>query len=538
MSFCTECGAKLEGTPKFCPECGNKFVESTETIKNKTPLPESNSTAPTRTPPPPISSYELGIKLEEVVESIYKADGYSTQKRQRIQGIRSYTNEIDIIAIRGEEKIAIECKNFSSPVGISQVRDFSVKIQDLGQGWRGVFVGYCDFTEDASEFAEGRNIEKLSHDEVMERWFEISVGRTGKRGEKIVIEHALQVKTDFLAATSLDFVNKDKVKTTDVKLVFHPYIRYKYQFKKAWRDPTKQVHNFDDKGTVVIDLLNSDVLNPAIVRSAEGIVKVLSQTFTSKGVQENKRRKTLLHEVIDNLPLSEISITIGEDYRVTKLAVDYAKRDVKRIALDYIIDKNSRRVSYSVESRNAFPETRTCDFVPERKDISIDVEEIVYVPKWSIYFNAVGTVYTREVLACSGKILEDTIAHCPKHFKLGVLELKQKNIGVCEKCGSAFCKLHGRQCEVCKIWLCEDHATICSSCKKSFCREHITKKCSICGADVCDDCIKTCPICGKEVGKDHLVKCDSCGSMICSSCVTVSGLIKKRRECRKCQAKK
>ena len=538
MPFCTECGAKLEGSPKFCPECGIKFKEHTEIIKDKEPSPASSSSAPAPTPPRPINSHELGIKLEEVVESIFKADGYSTHKRQRIPGIRGYTNEIDIIATRGEEKIAIECKNFSSPVGISQVRDFSVKIQDLGPGWRGVFVGYSDFTEDASEFAEGRNIEKLGHDEVMERWFAISVGRTGKQGDKIVIEQALQVKTDFLKATSLDLVNKEKVKTTDAKLVFHPYIRYKYQFRRTWRDPTRQVHNFDDKGTVVIDLLNNEILNPEITGSAEGIVKALSQTFTSKGVQENKRRKTILHEVILNIPLSELSITVGQDYRVTKLAVDYSKRDVHRTAIDYIIDKNSQRISYNVEAKNSFPDMRTCEFVPDRKDISIDIGEVVFVPKWSIYFNAFGVVYNREVLACSGTILEDTIAHCPKHIKLGVLEIKQKNIGVCEKCGIAFCKVHGKQCETCKIWLCEDHAITCSSCKKSFCHEHITKKCGICGSDICNGCINTCSICCKEFGKDHLVKCDACGSMICSSCVTVSGLIKKKKECRNCQPKK
>lgn len=89
MPFCSECGEKFEGTPKFCPECGNKLGERTETIINKSPSSKSNSSAPVPTSPQPINSHELGIKLEEVVESIFKADGYSTQKRQRIPGIRS-----------------------------------------------------------------------------------------------------------------------------------------------------------------------------------------------------------------------------------------------------------------------------------------------------------------------------------------------------------------------------------------------------------------------------------------------------------------
>jgi predicted RecB family endonuclease len=536
MKFCPECGAKLEGSSKFCSECGTKFTQPAEVEPSPTPSPESISAAPSPISQPVINRHELGIKLEEVVESIFKADGYTTQRRQRVQGVvRGYTNEIDIMATRGNERIAIECKNFSSPVGISQVRDFAEKILDLGPGWRGIFVGYNDFTEDASQFADSRNIEQLTHDEVMEKWFALSVGRSGKRGEKISIEQALPLNTDFIKATSLNLVNKEKVAVTDVKLVYHPYIRYKYHFKKIFRDPAKGQHTFDDRGPVVIDLLDNEIVNSPVVKSVGKITRALTQTFTSKGKQENTRRNLILHEVLDYTPLSEITVTIGQDYRVTKLPVDYAKRDVNRTAIEYIIDKNSQRIDYNIDSKSMFPETRSIDFVPERRDISIDNGEVVCVPKWQIHYNAFGTIYTREVLGSSGKILEDTLAYCPHHFKLGVLMVRQNNSAVCEKCGAAFCNVHGRQCEVCKIYLCENHAVICSSCKKAFCEDHISKICKICGGKVCNDCIQTCKICGKEIGKDHLVKCDVCGSVVCSSCVTVSGLIKKKTTCKQCQ---
>ena len=539
MKFCPECGAKQEGSPKFCPECGTKFPQSLESPEVPQPAsssPEPTSFIPSPTPQPAINSHELGLRLEEVVESIYKADGYATQRRQHMKGVvRGYNNEIDILATRGNEKIAIECKNFKSPVGISQVRDFSVKIQDLGPGWRGVFVGYSDFTEDASQFAESRNIETLDRDEVKEKWFALSVGRSGKRGEKITIEHGLPVNTGFIPATQLDLVNSEKVVVSDVKLIFHPYIRYPYHFKKVFLDPVKGKHTFDDRGTVVIDLLDNEILNSHDMRSVSGIAQTLTQTFTAKGRQENTRRKLILHEVLDNIPLSEITMKIGQDYRVTKLMVNYSKRDVNRIALEYIIDKNSRRVTYSVDPGSMFSDTRDIDFIPEKKDIALDTGEVVYVPKWQIYFNAFGTVYTREVLACSGKKLEDTIAYCPNHFKVGVLAVHQKNSAVCEKCGSAFCDAHIRQCAVCKIQICEDHSLICSSCKKAFCEDHISKICGICGEMVCDDCTQICKICGKEIGKDHMVKCDGCGSVVCSNCMTVSGLIKKKATCKKCQ---
>jgi len=534
MGFCTDCGARLEGTPKFCPGCGKKLGEPAEILKESPPQ-EPIDTIPRPTSQPAINRHELGLKLEEVVDAIYVADGYSTKRRQRIHGVvRGYTNEIDIIAVRGNDKIAVECKNHSSPVGISQVRDFAEKILDLGPEWRGVFVGYSDFTEDASEFAQCRNIEQLGHDEVMEKWFAVSVGRTGKQGEKIVIEQSLPVKNDFLKVTSLDFVNKEKVKINDVKLIFHPYIRYKFSFSRKWRDPTKETHQFNDKGTVVVDLLNNEIMNPPIVKDMGSVSQALTQTFTSKGAHENYQRKTVLHEVLDNQPVSELTKTIGEDYRIAKLAIDYSKRDVHRTAIEYIIDKNSKRVSYSVQSRGAFPDIRSIDFVPDRGDITLDTGEFVFVPKWFVHFNAFGTVYSREMLACSGKMLEDTIAHCPRHFKLGILEIKAKNIGVCEKCGSGFCKSHGHQCELCKIWVCDNHSVFCSSCKRSFCQEHIQKKCGVCGKDVCNDCILVCPICNKEFGKDHAVKCNTCGKIVCKSCATTTGILKRVTRCKKC----
>lgn len=536
MKFCPECGTKLEGSPKFCPDCGTKFTPAPEAVTPAPPVQEQQMQEPPLPPPQPAtSSYDLGVKLEEIVEAIFKADGYEMQRRQRIQGAAGYRNEIDIIATRGTDKVAIECKNFSQPVGISQVRDFAEKIRDLGPGWRGVFVGYSDFTEDASQFADSRNIEQIGHDEVMERWFALSVGRSIKQGERITIEQALPVKIDFVTATSLELANKEKVAVNDARLIFHPYIRYPYHFKRVFLDPTKVKHTFDDRGVVVIDLLNNEIVNNPVRSSVESFARKLTQTLTTKGRQENQGRLAVLHEVIDNTPLSQIAITIGQDYRVTKLAVDSAKRDVNRRALDYVIDKNSRRIDYNVDTKSMFSEVRSIDFVPDRKDISMDIGEVICVPKWVIHFNALGTIYTREIFACSGKILEDTIAYCPHHFKLGFLEVRQKNFAVCEKCGTAFCKDHGKICEVCKMYLCEDHAVICSSCGKAFCEDHISKKCAICGNFVCDTCIRKCRICGEDVGSDHLVKCDVCGKEACSSCVTVSGLIKKKKTCKKCQ---
>lgn len=58
------------------------------------------------------SVHELGLKLEEVVEKIYRAEGYKTERRIKIPGKGNYTNEIDILARKENENVAIECKTY------------------------------------------------------------------------------------------------------------------------------------------------------------------------------------------------------------------------------------------------------------------------------------------------------------------------------------------------------------------------------------------------------------------------------------------
>ena len=113
MPFCSECGAKLEGLPKFCPECGNKFkvtYRNHNKINNLLLHPIHQLLSPTS--PRPINSHELGIKLEEVVESIFKADGYSTQKRQRIPGIRVTQTKLILLLHGAKKKLQLNVKIF------------------------------------------------------------------------------------------------------------------------------------------------------------------------------------------------------------------------------------------------------------------------------------------------------------------------------------------------------------------------------------------------------------------------------------------
>ena len=157
MKFCPNCGIELKfQQAKFCPECGT-LLSSNES--QKADSPNSKIYEELTIPVAEINVYDLGKKLEDVVERIYKSKGYATQRRQRIEGESGTKSEIDIVAKRGNKIIAIECKNYSFAVGIDKVRDFSEKLRDLHL--EGVFIALSGLTRDAEQFAESRHIETI-----------------------------------------------------------------------------------------------------------------------------------------------------------------------------------------------------------------------------------------------------------------------------------------------------------------------------------------------------------------------------------------
>lgn len=168
MKFCPSCGAKLKfEDAKFCSESSKSLSESVET---KDTIQEEYDEEDLKA-----SIFELGAKLEEVVAKIYCAKGYTTERRQRLMGESGTLSEIDVVAKRGSRTIAIECKNYSYPVGIDKLRDFNQKLHDLGL--QGVFIALNGLTEGAAQFAQSQHIETIDSSELMEKWWRISVGR-------------------------------------------------------------------------------------------------------------------------------------------------------------------------------------------------------------------------------------------------------------------------------------------------------------------------------------------------------------------------
>ncbi|MBP2146464.1 hypothetical protein J2129_001918 [Methanofollis sp. W23] len=544
--FCPECGTPLQYTnAKFCPECGTELTQETSSqiVPTKTqsdppsdddwsdPIDWSDEDYTEESGPSSANVYELGTKLEEMVDSIYQAEGYKTERRVRMPGQGGYTNEIDVVAKRGKKQIAIECKNFKDAVGIKEVRDFSKRLDDLGGGWRGVFVAFNDFTIDAQNFAESKNIEIVGHEEIKEKWLAVSVGRTSWKGEKLNLKFALPIESDYLAVTTLPLQNKDLVEVSDARLTFHPYIKIPYSFKAQVYDPTKELHKFSDDGIVVIDLLDGRVLN----RQAEKGSSFFNSLSASKQSTSNTRTLQTFNEVLNYSPSPEYSITIGSDYQITELKPEITKRTVQRVAIEYITAKNTSDITYTPSKGDTILDSKRRKFIPRRGDIKLFNSEMVSVPKWNVHFNALGTIYTKEVFAHSGTVLENTIRYCPQHFKLGAINIKKETVAVCEVCGKACCSEHISQCPVCGKWVCEEHALTCSSCGKTFCKEHASTICSVCNMPICSDCEVECPICHRTYGSDHTQICDKCGTAACSQCIATSGLFRKTRICKNCQ---
>ena len=534
VKFCPNCGNELKfQQAKFCPECGASLA--TNVFQNEDSSNPNLADDSPKEEMPEINVYELGNKLEEVVETIYKSKGYITHRRQRITGKSGTKSEIDIIAQRGTRVIAIECKNFSGAVGIEKVRDFSEKLRDLELD--GVFVSLNGLTQDAEQFAESRHIETMDSGELAEKWLTISVGRVESvKGQSISLNYALPVNVSFTQATKIDLINKQKVRISESELIFHPYFIAEYFFSSLFRDPTKKLHKFKDSGILFVDALDGKVLNQ-LPEKGLGVLKALKTLSSSTTRTENARTKKLLTELKNNKNFAHYKIQIEENYKVKELKPAISPKQAYEAAINFIIQKNTFEVSYTPnsEKNESIPQSRHVTFMLKRNDIRLLRRDVAIVPRWSIEFESSNRTYRREVLACSGEVLEDTMIYCPKHFRIGAFSLIQKRtVAVCDVCGKALCEDHVKPCAICEKWLCEDDAFECEVCKNRFCKEHEHLDCSTCNGQICIACLSSCPICHTAYSPNHSVTCDKCEQIVCPNCAITSGLIRKNRTCKKC----
>jgi len=482
-----------------------------------------------------ISIQELGRKFEECVEKILQTKGYETQRRIRVKGKSGTPYEIDIVAKKGNIVRAVECKNWTNAVGREHLEKFWGTLQDLGSPWNGIFVSRAGFTADAEGYADYYNIERWDPDRVKEEWFELSIGRAeyAKSGETITVSNALPLNFDFLHTTKVDLENKEKVSVTGM-ISYHPYFIVNYSYYTRFKDPTKATHTFKDEGKVFVDGLDGTVLNPPPTKSVGTVVRTLKLIVSKEAREENTRNKRLIEELRTNLQLKEYNVKGGECYKVRVLKAVVSPRSIVKSAVEYITKKNTETIKYRTKEQEEeyFIPPKTLTYVPKSRDINIKSILLVNVPRWDLSFEALSKTYSREVLACSGTVLEDTLKHCPRHIG----PFRKETIAICEICGQAFCEKHVSKCPTCGKWLCEEHGIFCHTCQRRFCSEHIQLKCDICGQRLCNDCKAICPLCKRVYGRQHTLTCEKCGKQVCPECATISGLLRKKTICKECQS--
>lgn len=117
---------------------------------------------------------KAGASLESYIQYVYSMllnlEGYDeviVSKNVTIQGKSGATNEFDVFYefkhLNIECKVAIECKDWKSPVSIGEVRDFASKIEDVGMGqFLGVMVSKNGYQEGAEVFAKSKGITLLT----------------------------------------------------------------------------------------------------------------------------------------------------------------------------------------------------------------------------------------------------------------------------------------------------------------------------------------------------------------------------------------
>ncbi len=522
-SFCPDCGEKLSiPSPNFCPNCGKPLTLPGEVEKPR-------AEAKFRT-----SIQDLGKKLEECVEKMLNAMGYHTERRRRISGKSGELHEIDVVAKKGNLIWAVECKNWINPVGIEQVRDFWAKLQDLGSEWNGIFVSFTGFTEPAENFAEQYNIDRWDQDFLKEEWLAVSVGRAeyATLGETKIVKNALPLNFDFSQVAEVGLRNKEKVSAKGM-LSYHPYFVAEYSYYAKFKDPTKTIHTFKDSGQVFIDGLDGTILNPPPTKGTGTVTRALKLIVSKDARKESRRNKKLIEEMQKSTPVKEYNVKGGESYKVRILEPVVSPRSVAKSAIEFVAEKNTETVKYRPKEQEEYLLTppKTATYVPKRRDMNIKSIVLTNIPRWDLNLEALNKTYSREILACSRTVLEDTLQYCPKHTG----PLKKENVAVCETCGQALCDKHVFQCPTCNKWLCEEHGTFCKNCREIFCHEHIASTCGICDEPLCPNCKVTCPSCEREYGEKHKVTCSECGKEVCPECVTVTGLIRKKRICKACQ---
>jgi hypothetical protein len=459
VKFCPNCGTSLQvPNPSFCTECGFNLrganpgataapikPDSQVDIVEATVSPDEDEIIQTAKP----NVYELGTALEDTVQRIFEKMGYSVEKRQRPDTKTGAALEIDLVLTRGKRRKAVECKNYSTiRVSAKELRLFQNKLEDARID-SGIFVTSSDFTREALQFAQARNIEHWDNKELREMVYAYLLNRLATN-PSLVQDSVLPVRQDFSAASNLALRNSDAVKLFSSVLIYHPYIVTRFRLSAKRKDPTGKIHLVMDEGALVIDALDGDIIN-----KEEGVFRVIGGLLQSKEERAERKEDKLVTQDVLNLRDIREPVLKTSEYEVSIAEPSITEVDARTLTKAYVAKKNSKTVRYEPKKKKrddeiGLPDVREMKIVPKQNEVTIRGQKMVLVPKWSLEYESGRRSYQRRSLASSGSIIEDGLAKCLK-----CTVIHRDTMAVCEECGVLLCDKHAHQED--SRWLCEDH---------------------------------------------------------------------------------
>jgi hypothetical protein len=487
MKYCPACGYRLEyESIKFCYDCGvnlsefksnnnnniqkpfDEFISSTtdfrdNILESKDLIAESRQQQQEYT-----TIHNLGIKLEEAIESLFKHKGFSTQRRLKLKGRSGALHEIDVFANKKNQVIAIECKNYSTDriVGIKEIRDFQSKLNDLHHNDDAIFVTFAKFSSDAITYANKYDIQLWDGDALGKKYLEILIGRSivptsttdNENSNKIVLDKSLPISMTFEEVTTLSLQNQSLAKIKGA-LIFRPYYFADYKLDSLIVDRRGKTHRIRAEGKYVIDAITERILNQ-IEESKKDLDVLLSKRSKHEKEIEEELKKVEQNQIIADLicyePIINYELQKSEDYSIEIESPQLSTTIVKNTILERIIEKNIKEIFYNVNKSNNKVETKSIIISPKKKDIVFRKLSLIYVPIWDIGIQSNTIKYRRRAFATSKTITLDEIALCPKDFStIKIWGKKKSTYALCETCGISLCMDHIHKHN--EKYYCHDH---------------------------------------------------------------------------------
>jgi len=394
-----------------------------------------------------MSTRARGTALEDSVADYFRHLGFDIEPRVKMKDRFDVSHEIDVLAWKTEPygtiKVAVECKNVESSIGIEEVRNFHDKLTALGIT-KGVFVSTAGFTIDAESHAKALGIE-LWDMRTLRSKLGTSYETHEREPQKDVIRDALPLDPAVLRTIKPTHLKNSSALSEIIQLQYRPYYFLDFHcFSQQRARGTSIV--IDAKGTLVLDGISGQFVDWKVTmsgrdysRTVDGSNYVLCSSLPTQTITGA------------DLPPSLSWSAVGAKVDST------AARSAAKMEL-------AKRLSVGLRHHNTRSSERTV-IQPKAKDVEILDVRSIKIPILTATYQVMNHSYVRTMLAATGRFTSDETSACT--------ECAGRAGNVCENCGAILCESHVRTCSLCS-------KTLCGNCvvskgiisKRLYCREH------------------------------------------------------------------